>query len=244
MLSSDVIIAELYELFRQRYAEVNRYLEFTVHIADSRAVGLMKEEEGQLVPVSDYRISRELTKTLRANAFLLLYNLVEATMTNAIDAIHRAIINDELGYSDLSEKLKAISIKHFRRAVSGDSRVFMANIEHPIGLAVVCLGYDRERIFSGNVDCGEIRKAADDYGFLSPNPNLKGRRILKNLEDLRDKRNGLAHGRLSFEQCGHDTATDYLERVSRQTAVYLRTVLWSVSSYLRNRQYSADPLAR
>ncbi|QIB51796.1 MAE_28990/MAE_18760 family HEPN-like nuclease [Pseudomonas sp. OIL-1] len=242
MSDANTLVAELYVLFRQRYAEVNRYLKFVECITENRVVGLLKLEGGDRLPVPGFEMSRELTKTFRANAYLLLYNLVEATMTNAIDTIHRAIESEGLEFINLSEKLQAVAIKHFKIAMSGDVKHIRQNLEHPIGIAVLRLGYDREKIFSGNVNCSEIQKTANNYGFISPDPNAKGRQVLRLLNEVRDKRNGLAHGRLSFEQCGHETAAEHLAKVSKETAVYLRTVLWSVSIYLRKKQYTAAPI--
>lgn len=239
MTNSEILIIELYDLFRQRCAEVRRYIEFTEFIAENKAIALAREDQGVLQPIDGYELSRELTKTLRANAYLLLYNLVEATMTNAIDAIHKAVDEDNLNFDGLSRDLQNIALSHFKRAIKDDHKPAMENRVHPIEVAIARLGYNKEKIFSGNVDCTEIKSTASRYGFKSPDPNLKGRGILKQLRDVKDKRNALAHGRLSFEQCGQDTSPEYLSIVSYQTTVYLRSVLWSVSSYLRKRTYAA-----
>lgn len=239
MTNSEVLVVELYDLFRQRYAEVKRYIQFTEFLAENKVTGLSREEGGQAKAIPGYELSRELTKTLRANAYLLLYNLVEATMTNAVDAIHKAVDVDQLGFEGLSRDLQNIALRHFKRAIKDDHKAALEDRVHPIEVAITKLGYNKEKIFSGNVDCAEIRSTATRYGFRSPDPNLKGRGISKQLKDVRDKRNALAHGRLSFEQCGQDTSPEYLVKVSRQTAVYLRCVLWSVALYLKKRSYAA-----
>ncbi|HUE94066.1 MAE_28990/MAE_18760 family HEPN-like nuclease [Pseudomonas sp.] len=239
MTNSEVLVVELYDLFRQRCAEVSRYTEFVEMIANNRSVTLAGEVDGVMQSIEGGELSRELTKTLRANTYLLLYNLVEATMTNAIDAIHKAVDSDNLGFDQLSVSLQNVALSHFKRAIKDNHGVAIDGRIHPIEVAMARLGYDREKIFSGNVDCGEIKSTAKRYGFQTADPNLSGRPILRQLKDLRDKRNALAHGRLSFEQCGQDTSPEYLSKVKYQTTVYLRSVLWSVSFYLRQRKYAA-----
>lgn len=239
MTNSEFLAIELYDLFRQRCAEVSRYIEFIEIIADNRSVTLAGEIEGEILPIEGAELSRELTKTLRANAYLLLYNLVEATMTNAIDAIHKAVDGDNLGFDQLSVNLQNIALSHFKRAIKDSHDAAMDGRVHPIEVAMARLGYDREKIFSGNVDCKEIKSTAKKYGFQTADPNQNGRLILRQLKDLRDKRNALAHGRLSFEQCGQETAPEYLTKVHYETTVYLRSVLRSVSHYLRGRKYAA-----
>lgn len=241
MTSSEVLIIELYDLFRQRCAEVSRYIDFIEIIANNRSVTLAGEVDGAVALIGGAELSRELTKTLRANTYLLLYNLVEATMTNAIDAIHKAVDGDNLGFDQLSGNLQNIALSHFKRAIKDNHSSALDGRVHPIEIAITRLGYDREKIFSGNVDCSEIRTTAKKYGFQTADPNLNGRQTLRQLKDVRDKRNALAHGRLSFEQCGQDTSPEYLSKVHYQTTVYLRSVLWSISSYLREKKYAAPP---
>lgn len=239
MSNRDALVVEFYDLFRQRCAEVDRYIEFVGFMVENKAAALAREVDGEMIPLSGYALSRELAKTFRANAYLLLYNLVEATMTNAVDAIHRAVEGDNLGFDQLSRELQSVALSHFKRAIRDDHSVALDDRVHPIEFAIARLGYDREDIFSGNVDCGEIKLTAKRYGFKSPDPNLKGRKILRQMRDIKDKRNALAHGRLSFEQCGQDASPEYLAKVAHQTMVYLRSVLWSVSHYLRSRSYAA-----
>ncbi|VVO21958.1 MAE_28990/MAE_18760 family HEPN-like nuclease [Pseudomonas fluorescens] len=239
MTNSEVLIFELYDLFRQRHAEVRRYIALTEFISSNRITALTRAEGGPAHPAEDFPLSRELTKTLRANAYLLLYNFVEATMTNAIDTIHKTVDSDNLGFDGLSRDLQNIALNHFKRALRDNNAQALDDRVHPIEIAITKLGYNKNQIFSGNVDCREIRLTAVKYGFKSPDPNLKGRNILRQIKDVKDKRNALAHGRLSFEQCGHDVSPEYLAKVSYETAVYLRSVLWSVSYYLRQRTYAA-----
>ena len=153
MTNSEVLVVELYDLFRQRSAEVSRYIDFIEIIANNRSVSLAGETDGEIAPIAGAELSRELTKTLRANTYLLLYNLVEATMTNAIDAIHKAVDGDNLGFDQLSGNLQNIALSHFKRAIKDNHSSALDGRTHPIEIAITRLGYDREKIFSGNVDC-------------------------------------------------------------------------------------------
>ena len=46
MTSNEVLVIELYDLFRQRCAEVSRYIEFIEIIANNRSVTLAGEIDG------------------------------------------------------------------------------------------------------------------------------------------------------------------------------------------------------
>lgn len=233
------IIESLYLEFRQRSMEVNRYIEFVVNLTEFKAVGLATETDEGLAAVPNYTITRELTKTFRANGYLLLYNLVEATMTNAIDSIHKCIEADSLSFNELSDEMKNISLSHFKRTIKDSHSSVLEEQAHPIEIAIAQLGYDKHGIFSGNVDCTGIKNKAKQYGFMTPDPNKGGRNIAPKIRNIKDKRNALAHGRMSFEQCGHDTSPEALAEATKQTIIYLRAVLWCVSHYLRKKQYTS-----
>ena len=51
MTNSEVLAIELYDLFRQRCAEVSRYIEFIGTIANNRSVTLAGEIEGEILPI-------------------------------------------------------------------------------------------------------------------------------------------------------------------------------------------------
>ncbi|TWH63867.1 hypothetical protein LX59_03031 [Azomonas agilis] len=240
---ADSVITELYDLFRQRCAEVHRYIEITSAMSDHRNTKLVFTDSTE--NTSEYEISRELKKTLKANTYLLLYNLVEATMTNAVDAIHKAIYEEKLNFNDLSDELKFIVLRYFNKATKdfGSNGGDLIGTEaHPIEHAILKFGYNREKIFSGNVDCTEIRETAKKYGFKSPDPNKNGREIARKLKEIKNRRNALAHGRQSFEDCGQYIASDSLEQSAHEIIVYLRLVIWSVSKYIRQEMYKIKSL--
>ena len=67
--------------FTDREREVTRYFAFLRSFADSK-VSFVGAPSFQITTEQD-----ELLKTLKANAFLLLYNLVESTLKNCVEAI-------------------------------------------------------------------------------------------------------------------------------------------------------------
>ncbi|MEA2118120.1 MAE_28990/MAE_18760 family HEPN-like nuclease [Halovibrio sp. HP20-50] len=233
-------IDEAYLSFRDRCAEVKQYMSFVSLIGDNGYDHLASVDSGILtggVVQPLIKIDRDLEKTLRSSGLLLIYNLVEATMSNAIDAIHKVIKEEGVSYYGLSDNLKKITATHFKRAVNGDIKKVFDENDHPISIAMAYVGYDKKGLFSGNIDCKAIRKAADKYGFHSPMPDSENRVISQVLYNIKDKRNALAHGRNSFLECGQDIAPDALPLMAHHTIVYLRAILWSVSHYIRTDGY-------
>jgi hypothetical protein len=59
-------------------------------------------------------LNPELAKTLKANGFLLLYNLVESTMRNAIEAIFDDFRNKAISFDKLKPEIKMIVIQNLK----------------------------------------------------------------------------------------------------------------------------------
>lgn len=236
------VIAEIYSDFKERAREVRRYADLILALAETQATALAAGPPGNEAVVQGFAIDRELNKTVRASGYLLLYNLVESTVTNAIDAIHRIIEDNDLEYEDLSDDLKKITLNNFKGMIAKVSSGEIGS-EHPIQLAMVKLGHKKEKLFSGNVDCRTIRNISNSYGFPHPNPKGKGRHISEFVLEIKNRRNALAHGTLSFEQCGREASPEHLAKVTNETITYLRAVLWSISIYLRNQNYRKPELA-
>lgn len=233
---TDYIIHDLYQDFRERSKEVKRYIQFIRVMASSKATGLAQGVPGEMKIVEGFELDRELTKTIRASGYLLLYNLVESTLSNAVDSIHKAIDVHGLEFNQLNGKMKEITLSHFQRAISSKS----VDTTHPIQVAMVKMGYKKENLFNGNIDCKEIRNVSRRYGFSVPDPKLGGRAIGDLVREVKDKRNDLAHGSISFERCGRETPPEHLVTVADQTILYLRAVLRSVRQYIKNRDYSIE----
>lgn len=232
----EYILQDLYGDFRERSKEVKRYTQFIQVMASSKASGLAYGSPGEMQVIKDFELDRELTKTIRASGYLLLYNLVESTLSNAIDSIHKAIEVHGVEFNQLNDKMKDITLTHFQRAISSSKKV---DTTHPIQVAMVKMGYEKEKLFNGNIDCREIRAISKRYGFAVPDPKLGGRMIGDLVLEVKHKRNDLAHGSISFERCGRETPPEHLVTVADQTILYLRAVLRSVRQYIKNRDYSA-----
>ena len=228
------LIDELYNDFRERSKEVVSYVKFAQKISSTRSLILSQRENNDIKRIDGYEIDSDLIKTIRASGYLLIYNLVESTLSNAIDLIHQSIDVHGYEYHNLNKNLQNIVLNNFGKIIG------KANIPHPIQQAVVNMGYNKSKLFSGNIDCREIKKVSKKYGFEVPDHNSKGRPIGDYILEVKKKRNSLAHGSISFELCGRETPPEHLVDLSAQTIVYLRGIIRSVSSFVRNNKFGSQ----
>jgi hypothetical protein len=235
----DANLADVQSLFVRRTQEVLRYFDFLTAVTNNKADSLgVLQPDHSIKKVENFALSRDLVKTFRANGYLLLYNLVESTMTNAIDAIHQIFQSKNLGFDDLRDEIQQVVLKNFRGVAWDEYMAF--DKSHPIQIAMLRMGYKKENLFSGNVDARSIRDTAKIYGFdiaaHDTSISKDGQRLL----DIKNKRNQLAHGKISFEDCGHETSHDELIAIANETIVYLKAVLAGIEEYVTQGAYLAS----
>ena len=231
------------ETYSSRCHEIERFFEMLLFMRDNRDSRLSGDETSNAGCLSSYVIGRDLEKTLRASAYLMLYNLVEATMTNAIGAIHQHIADEQVGFDELKEDVRKIAIKGLRKAVSLETPSELFNVSVPISSALIWLGFDKKDLFSGNLDGRLIKDKAKEYGFQLINHDRAASRDGARLLNVKTKRNELAHGGISFEDCGQETSVDELVAIFDEIKIFIRAVLDGVSEYLATKSYLHTAIA-
>jgi hypothetical protein len=207
--------------FADRELEVARYFSFLRSFADNH----MSFSATSAFHVSAER--EELFKTLKANGFLLLYNLVESSLKNCIEAIF-----DEL-------KLRAVSFDHCRLELR---RIVLRNAKKRkidkiiqdlslISMDIAFATFRKDELVSGNVDARLVREFATEYGFAAPKGKSDG------LLTVKTNRNDLAHGLKSFSEVGRDFDLERLEEIMAEVTAFLRGLLISVADCITSKSY-------
>ena len=210
--------------YNKRFHEVEVYFE-TLQILDSgrcsiKCIDILGTE-------STKEIDFELITILKANGFLLLYNLVESTVRKSIDAILNSIHSSSVTFGELSDELRKIWVKQEGKNATLDRIMSIANNVLEKNL----LSFRNDCInISGNIDAQEIRSILKQIGG---NEIKDGRR----LKDIKDKRNCLAHGNYSFSEIGKDYTVNDLIDYKDDTKEYLSKVLDEMESYIENRKF-------
>ena len=174
----------------------------------------------------------QLIKTFKANSFLLLYNLIESTVRNAIEAIFDEFRAKNVRYDNCRSEVQKLILSNLRKR----------NIDaiHPtlmdLSLSVVYATFEKSELFSGNVDARRIRETAEDFGFKVPVVN--GAHLLT----IKTNRNHLAHGDKSFTEIGRDFSVDELEEIKKTVLSFLEKLLESIESYLVACEYDAKKI--
>jgi hypothetical protein len=184
-----------------------------------------------------YQIHKlELMKILKANIFLMLYNLAEASIKQSIAEIYDRISSENLKYCDVIDEVKSIWLNETQRNFTNTSTENILKIVNNIADEIIQIKFDSERIISGNIDGRKIKEFSIKYGFPSK-VHFRANEG-KNLHLVKIQRNNLAHGVISFAECGRNYSIGDLKTIKHEVIIYLRRILKNIELFLQNRGYA------
>lgn len=212
--------------FQTRSREVEGYFRFVLRLA-KQELALQAEDGSDGYTAHE---NEELLKTLKAACYLLLYNLVESTMRNAIEAIFAELQTQGTSFDECRKELRREILKNFKKR---DMDKLLPKL---LSLArdVVHESFERSEAFSGNLDARTIRLTAQRFGFAEPTGNKFWR-----LQTVKDLRNDLAHGVKSFAEVGRNASPSDLELARVEAVEILTETLNNIQAYLTRQEYLA-----
>ncbi|WP_414575884.1 MAE_28990/MAE_18760 family HEPN-like nuclease [Anabaena sp. CCY 9402-a] len=233
----------LFQNFDKRAQEVSRYFLFLKNLEQGSILLSM----GNANKIKTKPINNDLEKTIKATGYLLLYNLVEATMRNGIETIFDELKTQRVSFDAVREEIKKIIINHVRDKDVQSTDALLLGLQN-ISIDIISVTFDalvkkenKKRLFSGNVDAKEIRNTAKIYGFSSQTNHLKTRDG-SDLLTIKTNRNDLAHGFKSFEEVGRNATANELLEIQKRVICYLRGILENIELYLSNEEYLKNNL--
>lgn len=177
--------------------------------------------------VTTKSIDTQLSTILKANGFLLLYNLIEATIRKSIDAVLNSIHNESVSFGTLSDKLRKIWLRQESKNMNSEKLIHIA--ESILNRSII--SFEKESInISGNIDAQEIRNILKQLGGTEISDG-------RNLKIIKDKRNNLAHGEFTFSEIGRNYTIRDLIKYKEETTNYLLSVLKEIESFITNKMY-------
>jgi hypothetical protein len=219
-----------------RIEEINEYFSFVEFIDE---VETYKKEKLWNGESRHYTPRRDLQKILRSNCFLLLYNLIESSIRNAILSVYDCVHDDSLKYEDLSDRIKEIWLTHQSqksKASEKNLKIWLKSLIKDIS-EESHISLEKETInISGNLDYDSIQKIIDTYGFYGK-ITLDKKEIGYALNIVKRERNLLAHGNKTFCQSGEIITMKELTIIKDNISRFLTEVLLNVELYIDNKKY-------
>ncbi|MEN9610612.1 MAG: hypothetical protein RLZZ628_1426 [Bacteroidota bacterium] len=220
---------DVINLFQERKEEVEIYFEHAKCAWSDDAK--MTFTAGNVKQVT--KLSLKLKQILSANTFLLIYNLVESTVSSAIEAIYREIKAEKISYDHIRPNIQKEIIENIRKNINTNDFVGAVN---EITIDVVNHHPKLRELFSGNVDQIAIKDISLKYGFSNRTDAQKTDNG-KKLETIRKRRNLLAHGFISFTDCGRERDITEMEELKNESLLYIEQILNNIDQFLKDKQY-------
>jgi hypothetical protein len=226
----------------ERLREVESYLGFLRSIEKATTAGPPR------LAGSDEPITAEQQRILYSSVYLQLYSAVEATITRCLDFVTVATLDSKrLKPGELSETLKREWVREVARTHTD------LNYAHRLDRALSLCNHLVEQLpvtpfkitkGAGSWDDTEIEEISRRLGctLTVPQDAFKAaKRPFRNekgaLALIKWLRNQLAHGEISFAQCGEGVTVEELERLAHLTAEYLKGVTASFEAYVTAEEF-------
>jgi hypothetical protein len=216
------------QTFEDRLQEIEAYLDLLESLERQVQEGTPRiGESGSTITVQQQRI-------LYSSVYLQLYNLVESTVTCCVEAVCAAVVDNNCSPRDLSDNIRREWVRFTARThteLNYENRLDSAFglCEHLVQILPISTFNIKK---SGNWDDMEIENISGRLGLsLRINPDTKKgiKRPFRNdqgaLKFIKSLRNDLAHGSLSFAECGEGITVGELRDLARRTTLYLREVV-------------------
>jgi MAE_28990/MAE_18760-like HEPN len=196
--------------FEQRLKELKEYVQY---------LDTLEKKQG---------ISITLMNTMKASTMLMIYNVIESTMTSLIESIFQHMQTTQTSFDSVNDSVKAIVLKNVRKI---EPKKLVAKMSEQ-GFGLPFASFNRHEVFSGNVDHQKIREVLKEFGI-----NLRTSVDGAVLHEVKIARNELAHGRSSFVEEGKNLSASALAIKVESVEKVLRKVVEAVTEYASSKSY-------
>ncbi|MGG4501637.1 MAE_28990/MAE_18760 family HEPN-like nuclease [Paenibacillus polymyxa] len=217
--------------FQRRDNEIDQYLNFIDIMLEGNVS--IQSNQGEAIRINNY-----VSSTLKASVFLMFYNIIESTVSRSIELIHNTITAEELTYSEINHQIKKLWLDYYlSNHQSGQiSKLALKLISGVFSNEKVNIEFreyiNKKTIFSGNLDAMKIKDISSNYGF-----KITKNKLGKQLLTVKNLRNKLSHGDISFSECGRNYVVNDLKKIKKDVSRFLEHFLDQVEIYITSKKY-------
>ncbi|WP_020003676.1 MAE_28990/MAE_18760 family HEPN-like nuclease [Brachyspira innocens] len=159
-------------------------------------------------------------KILKSSFILILYNLVESTISSAINDIYQKIEDGKYTYKDVISEIKNMWANN--KIKSKNMKTFEI-VDDIINSSIVL---EKKKLsISGNIDDNKIRNICKEHNITIREKNGE------DLRNIKKNRNHLAHGEYSFTDCSRDLTLDDLRKIKNNVLSFMESILFDIEQY-------------
>lgn len=194
-------------------------------------VTLLKSIEKKEIIIAD-----NIYKLMKASTFLQLYNIIESNIANILIYIHDYINSDNLQFCELTDNLQKLWFKHLSSLVKkedldGTYNIIITNFKSVNFGNYTHQKYEGHKL-SGNIDKKTITELCQNLGIT-----INSSKISSILKKIKDERNLLAHGNITFLASGRNITPNDISRYIKEITDTYNSIFDSVELFCINNEY-------
>nr|WP_288754054.1 MAE_28990/MAE_18760 family HEPN-like nuclease [uncultured Anaerostipes sp.] len=183
----------------------------------------------------------ELINILKSNLSLMIYNLIEYTVSGLVDCIYYEIWRQQLSYVDVNESIRNLWRKTILKAAKdpgANFNTFIKKNEEIIDAIMSKLPLNikaRDSLPAGNLDGVSIKKTFKSHGYDIQTNSDNFRPDI--LESIKNNRNQLAHGAVSFVDAVRDDSIQDFCKYTEFIILFLQELIDGVEEYIKEEKF-------
>lgn len=208
--------------------ETFKLLTFIVKIESHRNTPIIHTESK-----NELYVTQEMQCALKAEFLILLYNIVESTVCDCLNTIYDAIADENITFSELSHAMQCMWRNYLKRTSSPDCKKTDSELSNSRVL------FESIAIsISGSLDFRKIIEVFSKHGCSLDESNRT--KYADSFLIVKNKRNSLAHGNISFSECGSFYMIRDLQKFKDDILRGLQEIVSQVREHISNRKYRID----
>jgi len=182
-----------------------------------------------------FHVNNHLLKTSKGTVYIILYNLIESTMREAVVKIHEKISVAGVSFDKLRLELQK---KIIQRAKKNNTPLLemLNQLGGNISLNIHNAALKKEDLFSGNIDRKEIKTVASIYGFNDITDYQKTKNGM-HLDSIKENRNDLAHGNKTFSDVGSNKNVSELKELCDEVISFMYEIFDNMIDSVESKKY-------
>lgn len=186
-----------------------------------------------------------IANIMKSNVALMIYNLLEFTVSSLVQLIYEAIENNKLDFTAINDCLQNLWLKTSLKAMQYPNAKFNTFIKKNEEMIKFVLAKEtinlqvRHSLSAGNLDGPIIQTILNEHGIALEDQNLKNA-VFGILESIKKQRNALAHGSLSFVEALRSHTISDLRKDKEDVVFFLNYLIEIVEEYLAGNKYRAS----
>lgn len=184
---------------------------------------------------------QSLINILKSNLSLMLYNILEYSVSGLLEELYTEISINKLSYSDVSEKIQAlwheVQLKNTRDPNANFNTLLKKSkqlLDFVTTKEIMYLS-PRDTIPAGNLDGKILQKLFNSHGIKINLSSANYRPDI--LENIKTNRNDLAHGSVSFTDALMSSSISDLKGKANLLINFLDELIESVQKYTKSGLY-------